>query len=136
MARDVVDIAFLEADLASGNVELEEAMSFEVNETDPGAEAVKTMRRARRSIGFKQGVPEYEATLEVKPVNPPEVDWLSLRQSQEIFQIFYQESDEGDTFHVVDCLVTEVAKSFNADGEATLNVTILALNHVPLPIAA
>ncbi|KKM84772.1 hypothetical protein LCGC14_1295790 [marine sediment metagenome] len=133
MAREVVDVAFVEVSIPtgpqSGNTELQELMSIDIDETDPGAEAVKTMRRRRRAIGFKRGVPEFELSLEVKPVNPPEINWLGLKQQGTLFQLFYEENDGGQRFTVEDCLVTEVSKTRNAEGEATDTITVLALDH-------
>lgn len=128
-ARDVVDIALLEVAIAAGNVELEEVESFTIGDTDAGAETVKTMRRNRTAIGFKSGVSEFEITVEVMPVVGQEVDWFELKTSKEIFKMFYEENDGGQRFVVADCRVTEISKSFNADGEATLSITILALSH-------
>lgn len=133
MAREVVDEALVEISIPNGpqagNVELQELMSFDIDETDPGAEVVKTMRRRRRGIGIKRGIPEFELSLEVKPVNPPEVDYLQLKQSRRFFQLFYEENDGGRRFVVEDCQVTEVSKTRNAEGEATDTITIIALDH-------
>ena len=125
MARDIVDIALIELD----GTELQEIVSFDITETDPGAEVVTTMRRARRGLGFKQGVPTFEIDLEVKMVNPPEIDWLALKQDRTLFLLAYEENDGGQRFSIEDCLVTEVSKGFNSDGEATQSVKILALDH-------
>ncbi len=133
-ARQVVDIALLELGLPEqfgGNIELNEIMDFGITETDAGAEAVKTMRRSKRSIGFKKGVPDYEVDLEVKPVVGQEVPWEDLRIAGTLFPMFYTEGDGGQKFVVRDCLVTEISKSFNADGEATKSIKILALDHKP-----
>ncbi len=130
MARSVVDIALLEVAVpGSARVELQETMSFDLTVTNAGAESVKTMRRKRRSIGFKRGVPDFEVDLEVKPVNPPEVDWEELERLGTLFRMFYEENEGGRRFTLTDCLVTEVSKTFNADGEATKAVKILATNH-------
>lgn len=129
MSRDVIDIALLRIN----GVELQEVSSFDITETDAGAETVKTMRRSRVAIGHKKGVSEFEISLEVMPVNPPEVDYLALKQANTQFPIIYQENVDGPSFQCVDCRVTEVNKTFNADGEATLSVTILALNHRKSP---
>lgn len=130
MARNVVDIALLEVAVpGTARVELQEVMSFDVTATNAGAEAVKTMRRKRRSIGFKRGVPDFEIDLEVKPVNPPEVDWQELERLGTLFRMFYEENEGGRRFRITDALATEVSKTFNADGEATLAVKILATDH-------
>ena len=130
MARKVVDIALLELAVpGTARLELQEVMSFDLTTTNAGAEAVKTMRRKRRSIGFKRGVPDFEVDLEVKPVNPPETDWEELERLGTLFRMFYEENEGGRRFTLTDCLVTEVSKTFNADGEATKAVKILATNH-------
>lgn len=133
MSRDIVDLVLLEVGLPQefgGNIELQEVESFEVSETDPGAEVVKTIRRSRRAIGHKSGVPDFEVTLEVMKVNPPEVDWLGLKQAEIEFDIYYEENDGGQRYQLRDCKVIEVGKSANADGEVTESVSILALDHV------
>ena len=134
MARDIVDIALMEISVPGGpNLELQEVMSFDITETDAGAEAVKTMRRARRSIGFKRGIPDFEIDLEIKPVNPPEVDYKVLQEDGTLFQLAYEENDGGRKFLIIDCIVTEVSKTRNSEGEATNTVKILALDHTPQP---
>lgn len=130
MAREIVDIALVEIDVPQGpNLELNEMSELTIGDTDPGAAPVKAMRRARRSIGFKRGVPEFEIGLEIMPVNPPEVDYRALKAAGTIFQIYYEENDGGQRFQIQDCLVSSVEKTRNAEGEATNSVTILALDH-------
>lgn len=131
--RDIVDIALLEVGLSSGNVALNEVKDFAIDDTDPGAEVVKTMTPDRRGIGFKKGVPDFEITLTVMQTREPEVDWLGLRQSGEIFKMFYEENLGGNRYKIDACRVSEVGKSFNADGEAELSVKILALDHTLEP---
>ncbi len=130
-ARDVVDISILSIGLAGGNIELQEVMSFDTNETNSGAVVIKTMRRDRIGIGYAEGVVEHDADLEVRIVSSPEVDYKALQRSGELFQLFYEENSGGAKFHLVDCKVIETPKSFNADGEAILKVKVLALDHIP-----
>jgi hypothetical protein len=130
MARNVVDLILLEVAVpGSQRVDLQEVMSFDVTQTNAGAEAVKTMRQKRRAIGFKRGVPDFEIDMEVKPVTPPEVDWGELERKGTLFSMFYEENSGGRRFRLTDCLVTEVGKTGNAEGEVTQTVKILALDH-------
>jgi hypothetical protein len=127
--RGIVDIALLEVGLSSGNVSLREVSDFTVDDTDSGAKVVKTMTPEKRGIGFTTSVPDFEISLTVMPTVNPEVDWLALRESGETFNMFYEENLLGRRFVIQTAKVTEVSKSFNADGEAELTVKILALNH-------
>lgn len=126
MARSVVDIALIELN----GKELYSVVSMDIQMTDPGAEPVVTMRRRRRAIGYKSGVPTFEIDVEAKLMSPPEVDWNGLWRSGKLSLIAYEENEDGERYHLVDCRVTEVSKSFNADGEATQKIKILALDHV------
>ena len=123
-ARNVIDIALLQIN----GVDVQEVSSFEMTETDP-TEAVNTMRRTRRAIGYRRGVPTFEIDLEVMMVQNPEINYLALKQANSIFPIFYEENAQGTRFELSDCTVTETSKSFNADGEAVMSVKILALDH-------
>lgn len=127
--RGVVDVALLEVGLSSGNVSLREIKDFSIDDTDPGAEVVKTMTPDKRGIGFKRGVPDFEVSMTVMPTREPEVDWLRLRRTGETFDMYYEENLGGNRFRVSTCTVVEASKSFNADGEAELTLKILALDH-------
>lgn len=129
--RGVVDIALLEVGLASGNVRLREVKDFTIDDSDPGAEVVKTMTPEREPIGHKGGITDVEISMTVMPTREPEVNWLGLRKSKEIFKIFYEENLGGNRFRVTGCRVVEAGKSFNADGEAELTLKILAFTHDP-----
>lgn len=124
--KEVIDIGLISLD----GLELEEVISMEITDTDPGAEAVATMNRRRRAIGFKQGVSTFEVSMEIKKVNPPEVDYLALKSSRKRFLLRYQENESGAVFRLSPSIVSEVSKSFNSDGEMTESVTILSLEHV------
>ena len=129
--RGIVDIALLEVGLSSGNVSLREVKDFSIDDTDPGAEVVKTMTPDKRGIGFKTSVPDFEIAMTVMPTIDPEVNWLALRQSGETFDMYYEENLAGARFRITTCKVVEASKSFNADGEAELTLKILALDHEP-----
>ena len=133
MSRDIIDIYLIELGLPQaygGNIEANEIMSMDLGDSDPGAEAVKTMRRNRKAIGHKSGVSDYEITLEVKQVNPPEVDYQRLKRDRVQFNMYYEENEGGQRYRLEDCKVTGITKSANSDGEATLSVSVLPLDHV------
>jgi hypothetical protein len=133
MGRNVIDIAYTELDAPStGQLELQTAMELEIDDTDPGAGVVKTMRRSRKAIGHKSGVPEYTATLKVAQTVPPEVDWFALKRTKELVQLLYEEAagnQAGDRYTLEDGRVTEIKRSFTQEGEAAYDVTILFLGH-------
>jgi|GEM_PF-2334138 len=127
MAREVVDIAIIELD----GREVQSIVSLDITQSNPNAEAVPTMRRKRRAIGYKRGVPEFRVRIEAKELVPPEIDWYGLERTGKLFLIAYEENEDGNRFHLQDCLVIEVNKSHNANGESVINAELLALDHKP-----
>jgi hypothetical protein len=127
MGREVIEIAFIEID----GQELQTVMSIDVSDTDPGAEVVKTMRRNRKALGHKSGVSDYELDLEVKPINPPELDWHGLKRNKTQFLLVYEENDGGLRYRCEGSKITEVGKGHNADGESVYRIKILCLGHEP-----
>lgn len=133
MARNVVDIMWIDVRSPSiGHVELETVMEFSVTDSDGNAEAVPTLRRNRVAIGHKTGVPTYEIELKIKQTVPPEVDWYSIKRRRELVQFLYQEAAgrlPGDRYVVDDCLLTEISRSANPDGEVDMSVKFIPLDH-------
>lgn len=127
MGRDIVEIAFIEID----GQELQTIMSFDISDTDPGAEVVKTMRRSRKALGHKSGVSDFEFDIEAKQTVPPEFDWMGYKRNKTEFLMVYEENDGGQRWRCEDCKITEVGKGHNADGESTYRIKILALDHRP-----
>lgn len=127
MGREVIEIAFVEIN----GQELQTIMSIDINDTDPGAEVVKTMRRARKALGHKSGVSDYEIDVEAKQVYPIEFDWHAYKRDKAVFLMVYEENDGGNRYRCEDCKITEVSKGHNADGESTYRIKILCLDHRP-----
>jgi hypothetical protein len=127
VAREVIEIAFI----SINGQELQTVMSLDISDTDPGAEVVKTMRRNRKALGHKSGVSDYEIDLEVKAINPPEIDWHGLKRAKTEFLLVYEENDGGLRYRCEDSKITEVGKGHNADGESIYRVKILCLDHYP-----
>ena len=109
---------------------LDTVVSFDLSDSDPGAETVKTMRRSRTALGFKSGVSDYEIGLEVKAIYPAEIDWHGYKRDKAEFLLVYEENDDGQRFRCPGCRITEVSKKHGADGDSTYSVKILALDHV------
>lgn len=133
MGRNVIDIAHVELDAPSiGRKELQTVMELEIDDTDPGADVVITMRRSRKALGHKSGVPRFTATIKVAQTVPPEVDWFALKRTKETIQMLYEEAagnQAGDRYNLEDGRVTEIKRSFTAEGEAAYDVTVLFLGH-------
>lgn len=127
MAREVIEIAFIEID----GQELQTITSIDISDTDPGAEAVKTMRRNRKALGHKSGVSDYEIDLEAKAIFPAEFDWHAYKRAKTEFLMVYEENDGGTRYRCEDCKITEVGKGHNADGESAYRIKIIALDHYP-----
>jgi hypothetical protein len=133
MARNVIDFSYIEIDAPStGRKELETCMEMEIETTDPSAGTVKTLRRLKKPIGHKSGIPDHTLTLKVAQTIPGEVDWFALWRSQELVQITYEEAAgnvAGDRYFAEDCRVTEIKRGFTSEGEASYDVSLLPLHH-------
>ena len=128
MSKNVVDIAYVEIE----GQELETIMTININDTDPNAEVVKTIRRKRRGIGYRKGVPEFEVEIEAVDTIPAEFNWFAKKRAQTELLLVYEEAAGallGKRFRLEDLLITEVGKEFNAEGTAILKIRCLALDH-------
>jgi len=127
MARSYCDIAYITAD----GKELHDVTSLEITRARSNAEAVSTMSRRRRPLGYKKGNVATELTIESRVRSPREFNWYEWLRTGEEFLIVYEEADGGARWHLVDCLVTEVATTHGEDGESTDRVRLLALDQKP-----
>lgn len=133
MARDVTDLLSVEIKSAlTGHKRLHSVMSLDVNETDPAAEAVKTMRIERKAIGHKSGVSDYEVELGVKRLVPEEVDWYELKRTRALVTIYYEERAgnlAAERFVLEDVRITEISATGDAEGTADLTIKGIPLDH-------
>jgi len=132
MADQIVDRIFCQIDIpGTGSVRLDDVIEdIEIKES-VDLKARKTMNKQRKARGFTEGVPEIGADLTVLMVVPPPVDWYKLRRSRVVFRITYDDGEAGQRFQLRDCRINDISKSGNADGDTTLKVSIMALDHFP-----
>jgi len=132
MARDVVDLLSVELNSSAGHKRLHSVMQIDVDETDPAAETVKTMRAERKAVAVKSGISDYEVEIQAKRFVPAEVDWHALKKSREYVTLFYEERAgdlAAERFVVEDMRVTSVSGSSDAEGNADLTIRGIALDH-------
>jgi len=127
MARDYIDIVYVEAN----GQELDDVTSVEVSDTRPNAEALHTMNRRRKALGYKKGNRAIEVNIETRIRNPREFDWHALYRAGTLFPVAYEESASGTKWVLQDLLITEITPSHNSDGESMERIRCLALDHYP-----
>lgn len=133
MGQDYVDIALLQIGRADGSlVTLDDVVDFSVDITD-NSSVKKTMNRKRRARGHVRGVDEFTGSLTVAKRVVPELDWRKMFRNKEIFQIFYDEAEDGQRFHVVDCKISDVGNKASESGDSDLEISFMALDEVEVP---
>jgi hypothetical protein len=131
MSLPVVDLAPVTMTYSGGAKELRTVVEVTVDIKDPKA-PVKTMNRARRSIGFTRGVPEIDLTLSVVDlVGNPEVDWTAILMSGEEFMFTYETGIGGKRQTVSPCVISEISKPFKEDGIVRYSVKMIGIDHRP-----
>lgn len=131
MAETIVDRIFAQLDSPLiGSVRLDAILEdIEIKES-VDLKTRKTMNKVRRARGFTEGTPEISVDLTVLMVVPPPVDWFKLRRARDTFRITYDDGEAGQRFQIRDCRIADISKSANADGDTTLKVSLMALDHV------
>ncbi len=133
MAQDYVDIALLQIGRANGSlVTLDDVIDFSIDISDNSA-VKKTMNRKKRARGHVSGVSEFTGSLTVAKRVVPELDWRAMFRNKEIFQIFYDESEDGQRFHVVDCKISDIGNEANEGGDGDMKISFMALDEVEVP---
>ncbi len=135
MALDITEIALLEYTGPQGNIPFENAMSAELTRDYP-RNAVKTMNRSRRAIAFQSGVPDFSISTTVKEervLSGATVDWLQAANTNEVFSIVVEHGINGRREIFQSCVITAVSHSYDAEGDASLDVTISSTNAAIIP---
>ena len=134
MPTQFVDIALPTISSTTiGTKALKDVVSIDVSMTH-SSNPVKTMNKRRRARGFQTNTPDYSADMEVAvQLASPEVDWIELQQSKEIFTIFYREGANGVRRQLVDCQVADVSDAYSEEGEMRRRVTVMALDFRKVP---
>lgn len=133
MAQDYVDIALLQIGRADGAlVTLDDVVDFETD-VDDNSSTKKTMNRKKRARGHVSGVTEVTGSLTVAKRVVPELDWRKMHRNKEIFQIFYDEAEDGQRFHVVDVKISKIGNSASESGDNDMKIEFMALDEIEVP---
>lgn len=132
MADRYVDIANVKLEAESlGVVELLEVMELKVTNTKE-RNRVNTMNRRRLARGYRSGTKEVNGTLTIARAVEPEVDYHTLFESDELFQLYVEWADSGKRRHIVDCIVSEIEAGADEGGEPTWEISFEAIDDRPL----
>lgn len=127
MSRFVEDVLILDYSGPQGNVELEQVESATVNRTKSKTR-VKTMNRRRAALAFQTGTEEVEISLTVVPeLVDPEVNWISAWKNDEEFLLVGERGLNGTRETYRDCQISSCNNTYNENGEARLEVSVMAL---------
>lgn len=130
MAIDYVDVALVEVKRADGTtIVLEDVVDISIDIT-VNRQLVKTMNRRRRGRGYRRGVKEVTGSITVEKAVNPEFPWREVLNSGEILQVFYEEAEDGQRFHLVDFIVGDIGNEAGEDGEAQEKISFLAIDEV------
>lgn len=103
---------------------------YEATSVEPslktGRTAVKTMNRTGRPTGTSKGIEEHELKVSVAIPKTGEPDWRALMDAK--LTIFPQDGG-GKRETWTGCSLLEVGSKYAVEGEATRDLTILALNY-------
>lgn len=132
---DLVQKALVTIDAASGQFLLEDVQEFSV-EGPHGLTPVKTMNRLNRVRGHRGGPSEITASMTVPRELVPEADLFALWRSREVFLLSFEEvggTGEGARFQMPGTMIDNISRSYNAEGEATLEVSLVAQDLTEIP---
>jgi hypothetical protein len=96
--------------------------------TTTGRKPVKTMNRAMRVKGFSRGIIMYELSVAaVVPLTGPPVDWAAIEGAKITVQPV---SGNGGRYSYLDCFTVDVGEQYQVEGEATIDISMVALRKV------
>ncbi len=128
-----IERALVTLDTSSGQVLLEDVSEFSV-EAPRNYSAVKTMNRLGRVRGHRGGPPEVTASMTVQNALLKEADLFALWRKEEVFLLTFEEAPgSGDRYQLPQCKIDSINRSYNAEGEAQLEVSIVAVDLVRIP---
>jgi len=92
-----------------------------------GRRLVRTMNKTGNAAGFTKGVTQFDLTVTaVVPKGGNDVDWDNIVGAK----ITREPIGGGQRHSYLDCFTTEVAQSFEVDGEARKTINMHALREV------
>ena len=96
-------------------------------QTTTGRKIVKTMNKAMRAKGFSRGIVTYELSISaVVPLSGLPVDWANIEGAK----LTVQPVGGGQRYSFVDCFSVDAGEKYQVEGEATIDVKLVALSKV------
>lgn len=96
-------------------------------QTTTGRKIVKTMNKAMRAKGFSRGIVTYELSISaVVPLSGLPVDWANIEGAK----LTVQPVGGGQRYSFVDCFSVDAGEKYQVEGEATIDVKLVALRKV------
>lgn len=130
---EYISRALVTLDTASGQVLLEDVSEFSV-EAPHNLQPVKTMNRLNRVRGHRGGPSEVTGSMTVQNALFKEADLFALWRNREVFLLSFKEGPgDGDRFQMPGCMIENISRSYNVDGEAQLEVSLVAQDLVQTP---
>lgn len=128
MAGSYVDIANCKLEAESvGVVELQDIQELSVTTTKE-RNRVNTMNRRRLARGYRSATKTVSGSLSVARAVSPEVDFHTLFENDELFQLYVEWADGGQRRQIVDCLISEIEAGANEAGEPTWDISFEAID--------
>ncbi len=103
-----------------------EVSSFNLKEST-GRRPVKTMNRAQQVKGFSRGIKTFDLSVTaVIPTSGAPVDWANIEGAK----LTTQPVGGGQRTSYLDCFSVECGEQYETDGEARIDVSLIALRKV------
>jgi len=131
MGQQPVDRVFIEMDSLDVQKELDTIVEIDIKKSDKKT-PVKTLRRARRALGYFRGVPDFNGTMKVVYLADPEVDWDTLMDTAEQVQLTYEKLG-GKRRTLVDLVIDDISEPYKESGETMIDISWTALDDVEEP---
>lgn len=128
---DFVSKALVTVDYSGGQVQLDGVTEFSV-EAPKNLTAVKTMNRLGRVRGYRGGPAEPSGSLTIPIEMTKELDWFALWRSGERFLMSFEE-EGSDRFQLPGTRIDNVSRSYNAEGEAQIEVSFMSEDLIQIP---
>lgn len=129
MSGPFIDIALVKIETLADSKRLFDVRGIDVSTTKETT-AVACMNQRRVARGWTRKTKAVEATIRIALSSTPEVEWEDLLDSDEEFTISFQRGPGGQTRQLVGCIVDDVGEAYEADGEPTFDVHVMALDNV------
>jgi hypothetical protein len=103
-----------------------EVSTFNVKQVT-GRRPIKTMNRAMRVKGFSRGIVSFDLSVTaVIPLKSTPVDWANIEGAK----ITVQPVGGGKRTSYLDAFTTEVGEKYEVEGEAVIDLSMIALRKV------